>query len=203
MVNLDLAGGATLDLGIYPLTWVFQTTYHLQKEKETPQVVAAMNKYETGADESTTIVVSFPKHKTQCVATTSMRVATDTDGTKAAGAAIRIQGSKGEIQVLPPAYRPTVYRVLKKDGNGKVEQVECPIPVDPKTNTGHGMFWEADECARCLRDGKIESETMPWQESITLMEVMESALKQGGIEYPELIATDVYDAKSPLNVGNQ
>lgn len=28
---------------------------------------------------------------------------------------------------------------------GSVKDVVCEIP-------GHGMFWEADECARCLRD---------------------------------------------------
>ena len=26
-----------------------------------------------------------------------------------------------------------------------MREVECAIP-------GHGMFWEADECARCIRD---------------------------------------------------
>lgn len=31
------------------------------------------------------------------------------------------------------------------EGEGGVKDVVCEIP-------GHGMFWEADECARCLRD---------------------------------------------------
>ena len=72
MINPDLAGGALLDLGIYALTWVFQTLYHLQPEddKETPTVVAAINKYDTGADETTSIIVQFPKHKSQGIALT-------------------------------------------------------------------------------------------------------------------------------------
>ena len=65
------------------------------------------------------------------------------------------------------------------------------------------MFWEADECARCLRDGKKQSDTMPWAESIVIMETMEAALQQGGVKYPDLITTDVYDAKSPLNMGSR
>ncbi|KAM5355657.1 hypothetical protein ACJ41O_002303 [Fusarium nematophilum] len=206
MVNPDLAGGALLDLGIYSLTWVFQTLYHIQPEadKEAPNVVSAINKYHTGADEMTSIICQFPKHKAMGIATTTLRVGTDVDGLNTSGPAIRIQGSKGEIQVTGPAYRPTEYKVIKKDGNGQVELVECPIPTDPnRDNWGHGMFWEADECARCLRDGKKESSSMPWSESILIMETMEDALNQGRVTYPELITTDVFDANSPLNTGRR
>ncbi|KAM0516771.1 hypothetical protein ACHAPE_005405 [Trichoderma viride] len=202
MVNVDLAGGAILDLGVYPLTWVFQTLYHLQPEqdKEAPTVVAASNKYTTGADENTAIICQFPRHNSLGVATTTMRAHSDPENDVVP--VIRIQGSEGEIQVFFPAYRPVKYKVVKK--NGESQLVDCPIPGDPARNGwGHGMFWEADECARCLRDGKKESATLPWTESIVIMETMEAALKQGGIEYPELITTDVYDPKSPLNTGNQ
>ena len=205
MVNPELAGGALLDLGIYSLTWLFQILYHLQPEaeKEAPKVVAAINKYKTGADETTTIVLQFPKHRSQGVALTSLRVASDTDGQKSSGPAIRIQGSLGEIQVDPPAYMPLKYKVVKKEGGGVVEIVDCPIPMDTERNVGHGMFWEADERARCLRDGRKESPTLPLSESIVIMEVMEEALRQGDVKYPELITTDVYDPKSPLNTGGR
>lgn len=197
MVNPDLAGGALLDLGIYSLTWVFQTLYHTQPEstKEAPQVVAAMNTYHTGVDESTSIIVSFPKHRSQGIASTSMRVSSNQD--RADTAAIRIQGTEGEIQVLGPAFQPTGYKLVLKSKPGEVEVVDCPIPG------GTGMAWEADECAKCLRDGKKESATMPLSESIAIMEVMDEALRQGGVKYPELISTDVYDPKSPLNVGGK
>lgn len=206
MVNMDLAGGTLLDLGIYSLTWVFQTLYHIQPEaeKEAPNVVAAMNHYSTGADETTSIICQFPKHKTMGIAMSSLRVGTDLDGLYTGGPAIRIQGSGGEIQVTGPAYRPTQYKVIKKDGKGAIDLVDCPIPQDPsRNNWGHGMFWEADECARCVRDGKKESATLPWSESIVIMEVMESALQQGGVTYPDLITSDVFDANSPLNTGRK
>ncbi|KAK3386933.1 hypothetical protein B0H63DRAFT_468668 [Podospora didyma] len=205
MVNLDLAGGALLDLGIYSLTWVFQALYHTQPEaeKEAPKVVAAINKYHTGADETTSIILQFSKHKSMGIALTSLRVGTDVDSHNSGGAAIRIQGSGGEIQVMGPAYRPLQYKVIKKDGGGKIEVVDCPIPKDNDRDWGHGMFWEADESARCLRDGKLESATMPWSESQAIMDVMDETLKQGGVEYPELIATDVFDPQSPLNTGQR
>lgn len=199
---MDLAGGALLDLGIYSLTWVFQTLYHLQEDKEKPQVVAAMTKYATGADESATLVVSFPGHRQTGVATTGLRVSSDVDGEGTAGPAMRIQGTEGEIQVAAPAFRPLRYRVVRRAEPGRAEAVECPVPGDEaRGGWGQGMFWEADECARCLRDGRLESATLPWDESVVMMEVMEEALRQGGVVYPELITTDVYDPDSPLNTG--
>ena len=205
MVNLDLAGGALLDLGVYALTWNFQILYHCQPNpRETPKVTGVINKYEkTGVDEMTSMILQFPKHKSMGIALTSLRVATDPDGANNPSAAIRIQGTKGEIQVMGPAYRPTHYRVIMK-GSGNTEEVECAIPTDPARNgDGHGMFWEADEAARCVRDGKLESETLSWEESVFIMETMDEVRKQGGLKYSDLIETAVYDEKSPLNVGNR
>jgi hypothetical protein len=48
------------------------------------------------------------------------------------------------------------------------------------------MFYEADECARCIRDGKMESEVMPWLETVAVMRVMDAVRSQGGLEYGEL-----------------
>jgi predicted dehydrogenase len=212
MVNLELAGGALLDLGIYSLTWVYQILYHCQEGKrEKPKVLAAIQKYEeTGADELTSIILQWPGQKSQGFATTSLRLATtpDGEGSPTAGPAARIQGTKGEIQVFGPLYRPLQYRVIKIGGKrGEVEDVYCPIPKDKKREGAngdpegwvHGMFWEADEVARCLRDGKLESDGLNWEESITIMETMDEVRKQGDLTYPELIETAVYDEKSPLN----
>jgi hypothetical protein len=54
------------------------------------------------------------------------------------------------------------------------------------------MFWEADEVARCVRDGKLESEGLPWDESIAIMEVMDKVRQQGDLTYPEGIESTEY-----------
>ena len=36
-------------------------------------------------------------------------------------------------------------QVVKEGANEGIREVKCEIP-------GHGMFWEADECGRCVRD---------------------------------------------------
>jgi hypothetical protein len=46
------------------------------------------------------------------------------------------------------------------------------------------MFWEADECARCIRDGRLESEGMPLEETVEVMRVMDQVREQGGLVYP-------------------
>jgi predicted dehydrogenase len=202
MVNLDLAGGALLDLGIYSLTWVFQILYTTQsKPREAPNVVAAINKYDqTGADEMTSMILQFPKHSSMGIALTGLRVGYKNG--RNFGPAITITGTKGEIQITGPAYRPTHYRIIKNVDPSKVEEVEYPIPTDKdRNNWGHGMYWEADEAARCLRDGKLESETISWEESTVIMETMDEVRRQGGLKYPDLIETSVFDAQSPLNLG--
>ncbi|KAL5338784.1 hypothetical protein BJX70DRAFT_408555 [Aspergillus crustosus] len=199
MVNKDLAGGALLDLGIYSLTWVFQTLYHtLPKESRKPpsKVSAHITPYHlTGADEATTILLTFPtttpsnsEHpgESQAIATTGLRVWTDPDQTNAARPAIRIQGTKGEIQVDGPAFRPEVYRIIPLKG-GEIKEKKFTFPTN-----GRGMYYEADEVARCLRDGKLESEGLPWEESIVIMDVMDEARRQNGLNYPSKIESTVY-----------
>ncbi|KAL2218322.1 hypothetical protein M432DRAFT_427920 [Thermoascus aurantiacus ATCC 26904] len=203
MVNMDLAGGALLDLGIYSLTWVFQTLYHTlpPSQRKPPSAISAhLTPYHlTGADEATTILLTFPTTtpsnkpnlQSQAVAMTHLRIATDPDEKNSARPAIRIQGTKGEIQVDGPAFRPERYRVIPRKQPGEdappVKEVECPFP-----GNGKGMYWEADEAARCVRDGKLESEGLPWEESIAIMEVMDEARRQGGLKYPEKIESTVY-----------
>lgn len=232
MVNLDLAGGALLDcmylflprppsplcsfvlhltntyvqVGIYSLTWVFQTLYHTlpQSQRKPPSsITSTMFKYPaTGADEDTTILLTFPtttptnalapNRTSHAVAMTALAVDFNPDKQPGGRAAIRIQGTKGEIQVDGPAYRPERYRVIPRIEGGEtprreVREIENPFPAN-----GHGMYWEADEVARCVRDGKLESEGMPLEESIVIMEVMDEVRRQNELVYPAKIESTDY-----------
>lgn len=210
MVNVDLAGGALLDLGIYSLTWVFQCLYTTQpaSERQPPKVVSAMQSYgPTGADEMTTILLSFPRHgkgDAHAVASTGMRTASDVDGKGTSGPAITIQGDKGEIQVFAPAYRPTRTKLILADGT--VEDKNWPQPgpgvgsgwkngFNGEYNAegeGHGMFWEADECGFALLEGRKEGRFEGLDESVVIMEVMDEVRRQAGMRYPEKIETVEY-----------
>jgi dihydrodiol dehydrogenase / D-xylose 1-dehydrogenase (NADP) len=210
MVNPDLAGGGLLDLGIYSLTWVFQTLYTTQSDPKAPSVLASIKKYpQTGVDEMTTMLLSFPRKEgdAHAVATTQFRAASDVDGKGTSGPAVRVQGDKGELQVWPPIFRPTKTKIIFKDGT--VEDKEWPQPgpgegsgwyngFGGNTNAegeGHGMFWEADEAALALTEGRKEGKYESLQESIVIMEVMDEVRKQNGLKYPEKIETTDFPVK--------
>ncbi|KAK4556227.1 hypothetical protein LTR86_006924 [Recurvomyces mirabilis] len=202
-VNLDLAGGALLEIGIYSITWIFQTLYHtLPASKRQPpnRIMSHMVKYpETGVDEDTTLIISFPTSSpsgssgrgSHGVGMTAFPLATDPDQRGTAGPSVRIQGTKGEIQVFGMPFQPDRYKVVPlRDGDAamSVREVLCPFPAG-----GHGMYYEADEAARCVREGKLESETMPWDESLLIMKVMDDIREQGGLKYPDAIeSTDLH-----------
>ncbi|KIV96303.1 hypothetical protein PV10_00185 [Exophiala mesophila] len=207
MVNPDLAGGALLDLGIYSLTWVFQTLYTTQPvgNRKAPTVVSSMTKYPaTGVDERTSILLTFPRSAEQGydahgIATTGFRATTDTDNKGTSGASVRIMGSKGEIQVWPPIYRPTKTRLILS--SGETEDKEWPQPGPGKGSgwyngfsgdnhdegVGHGMFWEADEAARAVIEGRKEGKFEGLDESVLIMEVMDEVRKQNDLKYPDKI----------------
>ncbi|KAH7402057.1 hypothetical protein DE146DRAFT_452724 [Phaeosphaeria sp. MPI-PUGE-AT-0046c] len=212
MVNPDLAGGALLDLGIYALTWVFQTLYHTQPEKDRqpPKLLAFVKNYEPTqkADEHSTMILRFPRSKeaggeAHAVATTSLRVAT-APGQNMDTPCCRIQGPKGEIQVFPHSFRPTKTKIILSDGSVEEKDWKIPGPGkgsgwhngfgghDQPEGEGQGMFWEADEAADAILTGRKEGKYLGLDESILIMEVMDEVRKQGGLVYPEKIETTKY-----------
>lgn len=204
MVNPDLAGGALLDLGIYALTWVFQTLYHTQSNPQPPKIASTMTKYKTGADENTSMLLTFPRKEhgdAHGIATTSFRISSNPDGKGSAGAAIRVQGSLGEIQIFPPAFRPSQTKLILKDGTVEEKTFDFPGPgkgsgwvngfgsTKQPEGVGQGMFWEADECAYALRDGRKEGKYESLQESLVIMQTMDEVRKQNDFKLPDKIET--------------
>jgi predicted dehydrogenase len=189
LMNPELAGGCLMDIGPYPILWLMQKMWHtLPKEyqAEKPSVAgASMTKdTRTGVNTMTAVLLEFPRStpsgesKAQAVATAGFRVSSDPDGDNTAGSAVRLYGTKGELQVFSPIYRPEKYRILLHSGQVTEEKIKVPCDA-------YGMFWEADEAARCLRDGKLESDGIPWEESVLVTELLDEARKQGGLTYPK------------------
>ncbi|KAH8805085.1 putative dimeric dihydrodiol dehydrogenase [Xylogone sp. PMI_703] len=210
MVNPDLAGGSLLDMGIYSLTWIFQTLYTTQAPniRKPPKVLSSVRKFSpTGVDESSSILLTFPRdHRAggdlDGIAITSFLVSNDSDGKGTCGPAVRIQGRDGELQVWPPLWRPTRTRLILTDGT--VEDKLFPIPGPGKGSNwyngyylagndeegeGYGMFWEADEAGMALLEGRKEGKYESLDETVVIMEVMDEVRRQCGLRYPEHVET--------------
>lgn len=196
-LNKSLAGGALLDIGVYTLTWLFQTLYHTQgaKGRRPPSALSSLVEFHepSGTDQMTSLIMRFEMPYNSVlktahgIATTSMVLP---DAAVDGGPTVHIYGLKGEIQVWGPAHRPQSIKVIPKAVQEGVVERKFEIP-----GGGHGMFWEADAAARCWLAGELESAVMPWDESTLVMEVVDEIRRQANIVYPTEIETTEYPVK--------
>lgn len=158
LFNLALGGGALLDVGIYPLS----LAYLLFGKPVT--IASAAHLGETGADEQAAIVLSYDKGQ---LALLSTAIRTNT-----AHEAL-IYGTDGYIRI--PDWWHANRLILNKGG----KEQTFDVPHD-----GNGYGHEAAEVARCVRAGKLESDTMSLDETLAIMQTMDAIRAQWGLKYP-------------------
>ncbi|PYI01424.1 NAD(P)-binding protein [Aspergillus sclerotiicarbonarius CBS 121057] len=193
LTKKELAGGALLDLGVYPIHWVFQALHQLPDRQPRTILSTTAPLGSAGVDESTTMLMTFPANppyssSVQAVVSASLRATGDPDGQTPV---VRIQGDRGEIQVYGRPWCPSKYRIIKREQRfdmvGEVEEFPVPIP-----GGAHGLCFEADEVARCVRDGRLESAGLPWKESLAVMEILDEVRRAQGLSFPDVIETEEY-----------
>jgi predicted dehydrogenase len=83
-----------------------------------------------------------------------------------------IIGSEGKIEVHAPWYKPTAFtlHIMGKDPE------RFDFPLDGFV----GYEYEAMEVMNCIREGKLESEIMPLDESLGVLKAMDSMRKEWG-----------------------
>ncbi|PWN88058.1 NAD(P)-binding protein [Acaromyces ingoldii] len=194
LFNPDLGGGALLDLGIYPLTWIMVLLFEDPDNQGTvPTFTSQMLKTPlTGVDAHTTAAFAFEKTRAMGVMTTSLEVESHTDRV------VLIQGEKGTITVPWAPFRPTSFSIHLKDKSKQSaplaqEEYHAPDRREFKI-PGHGMFWEADACARALRDGKIEAERCTLQDSTITMTIMDKIRAENDFKYSDRLESTRSDA---------
>jgi len=177
---LDPHLGALLDLGPYPMFWAVLALYeHPSNKNARPTSVSAsiVKTPITGVDSSTSWIVTFSEHlRAQAVLSCSMTIPTATFG-----ATIRYRN--GNIVIGTPIFRPQAFTVqyFDKPGSGVVVREETRA----FHYVGGGWHYEADEVARCIRDGKLESELWGHEKTIMVMEIFDEVRRQGGYKLPE------------------
>jgi predicted dehydrogenase len=156
----ELAGGALLDLGIYPISLTFMIL------GDPDSVMATSIKTDTGVDAQTSFIFSYVSGQ-HSIMTTTLEVRTPCTA--------KIIGTRGRIEVDSNFYTPTSMRVII-DGKATRE-----IPANYQ---GHGIREQAAHFAEIVRSGAIESPLMSHDESLAIMDCMDEIRYQIHLKYP-------------------
>jgi predicted dehydrogenase len=160
LFNLALGGGALLDVGIYVISMASMIL------GPRPSRVASTTQIgETGVDEQSAFLLQYPGGE---LAVLSCAVRTGT------AVEARIFGTEGSILLHGPFFKCGALTVKR---GGEEEHIDLPLE-------GNGYNYEAAEVGRCLRAGLKESDVMPLDETLALMELMDSIRAQWGLSYP-------------------
>ncbi len=161
LFNPELGGGALLDVGIYNVSFASMVF-----GRQPSRISSIAHIGETGVDEQSGIVFGYENGEI-AVLTSAVRTATYQEAL--------IAGADGQIKLNGRWWGGSPF-TLSVAGR-KPEQIN-PRPK------GNGYNYEAEEVAGCLRSGKLESEIMPLDESVRIMETMDRIRKQWDLKYP-------------------
>jgi len=154
-----LAGGALLDLGVYPISFAHDFL-------GVPDAVIAVGTLtDTGVDGQISIVLSYGE-RVQATLSTTLWSKTPTTAS--------ISGTEGYIQVAGDFYAPTSFTVTRTDG----AQWTFDRPASK------GLQYEAAEVARRVAAGETESPRMTWDNTLEVMRTMDAVRAQIGLVYP-------------------
>jgi len=158
--NPELAGGALLDVGIYPINFA-QMIF-----REDPQeIISASIPSSTGVDEQSAYIFKYSSGSL-AVMNSAVNVETQHNAW--------IYGSEGYIH-MPDFFHATKIHIQRMDG------ITDTITL-PFESTGYG--YEAIEVMNCINSGKTESSIMPLSESLKIMQLMDTIRDQWGLKYP-------------------
>ncbi|MQA03504.1 MAG: gfo/Idh/MocA family oxidoreductase [Streptosporangiales bacterium] len=156
----DLAGGALLELGVYPLSFAHDLA------GPPTEVLARGTLRTTGVDASVATVLT---HANGVVSTSfsSSEVRGPNNAT--------VVGTKGRIEIAPFWYTPT--RVTVYDNHDEV------TATFDEPFSGRGMQYQAAEVERLLATGETESPLLALDDSIAVLTTMDAARRALGVHY--------------------
>jgi predicted dehydrogenase len=146
----DLAGGALLDLGVYPVSFAWM----LLGEPATVQAVTTPAP--TGVDSNTGILFGYESGAVALLHCGFLAKSPQT---------ATVTGTAGWIEVAGPFWHPSAM-TLHRDG---AEPETFRLDVN-----GHGYTYQAEEVARCLDAGLTESPVMPLDETVAILRILDT-----------------------------
>ena len=161
LTDPSYAGGALLDLGIYPISFAY---FAMGK----PEKITAKGVIENGVDLQTSAIFEYSGGR-QAVINTVMNAKTPTTAS--------INGTNARLELATSFYRPTDMRLVYNDGR---------IVEFKNEYRGHGLHEQAIYFEKMLITGKKDSELLPIAETISIMENIDEIRNQIGLKYPAL-----------------
>lgn len=157
----NLAGGALLDVGVYPLNFIAMVL-----GGEVQSVQTCCTKYETGVDAQNVITLTYPDG-VMATAHSSILGGTDQMGI--------VYGSKGYLVAhgINNVEKISIYDNWRR----LIREVERSEQIN-------GFEDEVRSCVRAIREGKTECPEMPHAESIRMMKLMDTCRNAWGIRFP-------------------
>ena len=159
--NKALAGGALLDLGIYPVT-LAALVFNEAPERIQSSVVLG----ETGVDDRSFYLFDYSEGR---------RAMLSSSFTTAAPTEALVCGSRGYIR-LPWFLDGRELQVFQND------ETEPEILKFPY-GEGENFTFEIAHAMDCISSGKIESDILPLAETLAVMQTMDTLRAQWGLKY--------------------
>ncbi len=168
LMSIDAAGGAMLDLGIYPVSFASFVLGTPGQATATGRIGA------TGVDESAVITAAgYADHPRALASLTTTLLCR---GSVAAA----IIGTEGRIELDGTSfYAPGPVRLVRSDGT-IIESPQSP----PWINGNDALAYEAAHTASLIVEGRTESPLMPLDETVSIMDTMDDIRHQIGMHYP-------------------
>lgn len=161
IMDPNLAGGALLDLGVYGLNFASMIL-----GDDIENYSTSMQLTDTGVDANETITLMYPNNVMATV-THSILIRGSRKGI--------IAGDKGYI-VIENINNPNSIKVYDTEDK-LIKEIEIPNQIT-------GYEYEVLESKKCIEEGKIESNSMPIDETIKIIELMDDIRKDWNLIYP-------------------
>ena len=160
LVDPQLAGGALLDLGIYPISFA-----HMILGNPT-SITSKAVMTDRGVDAQTSMIFSYD-NGAQAVLTTTMIEQTPCRAV--------VAGLHGWLEIDRTFYNPASMRVILNDGS---------VTEYPSAYTGHGLREQAESFKQIVQSGAVESKVLTWKDTVDIMKSMDTVRSQIGLRYP-------------------
>ena len=160
MYNPNLAGGALLDLGVYPIAMAYYFTNTVPAK-----ITASGALTKTGVDERLGIIFQYENFTADLFTSMVNRM----DNT------FKLFGEDGYI-AIPDFWKAGSARLFDKEFN------QSEIYEDHRTS--HGFIFEMQHANDLILEGKTESPVIPHSRSNHIQETMTEIRRQIGLKYP-------------------